>query len=203
MFTEEEVKELLHYIALNPSYKGLFLALILTTGCRAGELLCMRYSNIDLEQKLFYVKEIEDKERIVKPYTKSNEMREVYLNNNAMSFLNLLLKIRKHDKYDDDFLFLNHNSDDGKLHLRAIDDYTRNIQIKLNFDSTKELRSLHDGRRTYATLQYFAGVNIRAIQRQLGHSNPSQTWDYIKDIVDVQKRGEMLEIGNINLNIAI
>ena len=79
----------------------------------------------------------------------------------------------------------------------------KNIQIKLNFDSTKELRSLHDGRRTYATLQYFAGVNIRAIQRQLGHSNPSQTWDYIKDIVDVQKRGEMLEIGNINLNIAI
>lgn len=197
VFTEEETKELLQNAIKYPSYKSLFLGLILTTGCRVGELLCMRYSNVDLENRIFFVSEIEDKERNIKSYTKNNECREVYLNDNALSLLKLLLHIRKYDKHDTNFLFLNDNSDDGKLHLRAIDDYTRNIQIKLNFDSKKEIRSLHDGRRTYATLQYLSGVKLKNIQRQLGHSSITQTEEYIIDLVDNKKRGIDLEKGNL------
>lgn len=84
---------------------------------------------------------------------------------------------------------------DGKLHLRAADNWLREIQPKLGFDRTKEIRSLHDGRRTYASIAYLNGVNITIIQKQLGHSSTSMTWEYIKDIITAKQRAEELEKG--------
>lgn len=199
VFTEVETKILIQYAIKNPTYKSLFLALILTTGCRAGELLCMGYDNIDLEERLFYVEKIENRNHIIKSYTKNNKSRQVYLNNNAMKLLNLLLELRKKDNFDSQFLFLNSESKDGKLHIGAEDGFVRNIQKTLNFDSTKELRSLHDGRRTYATLQYLAGVNLKSIQRQLGHSSVRQTEEYIFDVIDVKHRANDLEKGTLEI----
>ncbi|MBR3605964.1 MAG: site-specific integrase [Lachnospiraceae bacterium] len=199
VFTKEETEILIKYAIQNPTYKSLFLALILTTGCRAGELLCMSYDNIDLEERLFYVEKIENRNHIIKSYTKNNKSRQVYLNNNAIKLLNLLLELRKKDNFDSQFLFLNSESKDNKLHIGAEDGFVRNIQKILNFDCSKELRSLHDGRRTYATLQYLSGVNLKSIQRQLGHSSVRQTEEYIFDTVDLKYRGNDLEKGNLEI----
>ena len=148
----------------------------------------------------FHVSEIEDAKTFeIKPYTKENEAREVYLNENAMMLLNKLLELRKQDNNDSKYLFLNPNATDGKLHLRAADDYLRKIQKELNFDETKEIRSLHDCRRTYASIQYLNGVDITLIQKQLGHKKASQTWDYIKDIVDAETRANRLDKGVLSI----
>lgn len=199
VFTKEETQILIKYAISNPSYKSLFLALILTTGCRAGELLCMSFENIDLDERLFYVEQLENRRQIIKPYTKNNKCRAVYLNDNAMLLLNLLLELRKNDKHDSNYLFLNSEADDGKLHIGAEDGFVRSLQPKLKFDSTKELRSIHDGRRTYATLQYLSGVNLKSIQRQLGHSTMQQTEKYIFDVIDVKHRANDLEKGNLDI----
>lgn len=183
VFTKEETRLLIKYAIENPSYKSLFLGLILTTGCRAGEMLCMSYDNIDLIERTFYVEQIENRRHIIKPYTKNNKPRSVYLNNNAIQLLNLLLELRKNDKHNSRYLFLNPNSRDGKLHIGSADNFVRDLQKTLNFDVTKEIRSLHDGRRTYATLQHFSNVNLKNIQRQLGHSSVRQTEEYILDVV--------------------
>lgn len=45
----------------------------------------------------------------------------------------------------------------------------------------------HDARRTYAKLQYDAGMDINALRQNLGHSNLSTTLNYIGD-VDLNKR---------------
>lgn len=201
VFTEAETKELLRHALIHPNFKSLFVGLALTTGCRCGELLCMSYDNIDLDTNYFHVYEIEDcHTKAIKPYTKNNEDREVYLNANARQLLNELLRLRKHYKIKSRYLFLNDNAEDGKLHARAVDDYLRQLQIKLEFDETKELRSLHDCRRTYATLQFLADVNIKHIQRQLGHSSIKQTEDYINEIIDVRKRAVELEKGAMDLS---
>ena len=47
------------------------------------------------------------------------------------------------------------------------------------------------------SIQYLHGVDIKTIQAQLGHSNPQQTWDYIKDVTDACTRTEKLKKGNI------
>ena len=58
-------------------------------------------------------------------------------------------------------------------------------------------RSLHDCRRTYASIQYLHGVDVKTLQAQLGHSSAAQTWDYIKDIVDNSTRLSKIEKGCI------
>jgi len=199
VFTKEEAEAIIKYAIQYPSYKSLFLALILTTGCRAGELLCMSHENIDLDERLFYVEKLENRRQVIKPYTKNNECRAVYLNDNAMLLLNLLLELRKNDTHPTSYLFLNPEANDGKLHIGAEDGFVRSLQPKLNFDSTKELRSIHDGRRTYATLQYLSGVNLKSIQRQLGHSTMQQTEKYIFDVIDVKHRANDLEKGNLDI----
>ncbi len=199
-FTEPEATEIVNDAIQHPTYKGLFAALDITTGCRAGELLCMATDNISEDHKWFIVKETEDsKTREIKKYTKSHELREVYLNANARKLLELLLELRSQDPNPSRFLFLNEYSDDGKLHLRAADDYLRDLQVKLKFDKSKEIRSLHDGRRTYASIQYLKGVKIDTIRRQLGHKTISQTEEYIKEIIDKRQKEEDLEKGCMDL----
>lgn len=198
-FSEQETTALIKEAFARPTYQSLFTGLILTTGCRAGELLCMSYDTIDLETNYFYVYETEDKDKSIKPYAKENESREVYLDKNARKLLRILLDLRKQDNNPSKYLFLNKNAEDGKLHLRAADDWLRKIQPKLGFDKTKEIRSLHDGRRTYASIAYLHGVDITLIQKQLGHSTANMTWEYIIEIITAKQRAEELEKGCLEI----
>lgn len=202
-FTEAEAIAIIKYALTHPSYKSLFAALVITTGCRAGELLCMAYDNITPDHSWFIVREIEDsKTREIRPYTKNHELREIYLNADARRLLDVLLELRSQDSDKSRFLFLNSNAEDNKLHLRAADDWIRDIQPLLGFDRTKEIRSLHDGRRTYASIQYLHGVSIDVIRRQLGHRTISQTEEYIKEIIDQSSKANELEKGCLTLETA-
>lgn len=83
------------------------------------------------------------------------------------------------------------------MHLRAIDNRMRKIQAEIDLDNKDEIRSPHDCRRTYASIQYLHGVDVKTLQEQLGHASAAQTWDYIKDIVDNSTRLEKIEKGCI------
>lgn len=121
----------------------------------------------------------------------------VYLNDDALAVLKEVLELREKDDSDIPFVFLNPFSDDGKLHLRAMDNRIRKIQHILKMSDDHDVRSCHDCRRTYASIQYMHGIDIKTIQAQLGHSNPQQTWDYIKDVVDAGIRLLMLSRGSL------
>ena len=69
--------------------------------------------------------------------------------------------------------------------------------VKLDVFKDKAIRSAHDCRRTYASIQYLHGIDIKTLQKQLGHAKTTQTWDYIKDIIDTETRAEKLEKGCI------
>ena len=81
------------------------------------------------------------------------------------------------------------------MHIRAIDDYLREYIHKqiLGYDETKEARSPHDCRRTYASLEYLYGTDIYTLRNQLGHSSITQTEEYIKDIIDSFERRQRLK----------
>jgi integrase len=95
------------------------------------------------------------------------------------------------------YLILNHLAIEDKMHLSALDKRIRRLQHLLGFTDKHEIRSCHDCRRTYASIQYLHGVDIKTIQKQLGHRTPQQTWDYIKDIVDTETRLNSLSKGCI------
>ena len=94
-----------------------------------------------------------------------------------MTLFRILPDKRTKDPSDSEFLLLNEFSDDGKMHLRALDNRIRMIQKALKMSKDREIRSCHDCRRTYASIQYIHGVDIKTIQAQLGHSTPQQTWE--------------------------
>lgn len=81
------------------------------------------------------------------------------------------------------------------MHLRAIDNYMREVIHKkvLGLGNEKAIRSPHDCRRTYASLEYLNGTDILTLKEQLGHKNTSQTWDYIKDVVEPEERKEKIK----------
>lgn len=197
-FTEAEALKIIQYAINNPDYINLAIATLITTGLRAGELLALRPEDINLSSGKMNV----DKMEKTKTYEivnrcKDDSDRTVFLNADARLILKKVFEIRECDNTDNEFLFLNDLSDDGKLHLRALDNRLRKIQHTLSFTTYASERSPHDCRRTYASIQYLHDVDIKTIQKQLGHSKVEMTWEYIKDIVDSNTRAEKIEKGCI------
>lgn len=197
-FTENEAVTIIKYALDNPDYHNLAIATLITTGLRAGELLALKPSDVQIE----FGRLIVDKMEVTKSYEivdrcKDDSNRIVYLNSDAKLILSKVLELRNCEESECEFLFLNHSSDDDKMHLRAIDNRIRKLQKELDLDNNDEVRSLHDCRRTYASIQYLHGVDVKTLQAQLGHSSAAQTWDYIKDIVDNSTRLSKIEKGCI------
>ncbi|MBR3606150.1 MAG: site-specific integrase, partial [Lachnospiraceae bacterium] len=98
-----------------------------------------------------------------------------------------------------DYLFLNDKTRYGKLTYNPLDRHIRLLQKEILKFSNKNIRSCHDCRRTYASIQYLklGDKCITIIQKQLGHKTPTQTWEYIKDIVEPLNRIDILEAGTI------
>ena len=128
-------------------------------------------------------------------YVKENKAREVYLSDEALTVVKACLSFRLSDTNHSPYLLLNPCSSDGKMHLRAIDDYMREVihTEVLGYGDEREARSPHDCRRTYASLEYLSGTPINVIKEQMGHSNVGQTWDYIKNVVEASERRNQLK----------
>ena len=131
-------------------------------------------------------------DRVIVDSAKDYSDRLVFMNDDAMRIAKILVK----DKKINDYLFINpYNSNGDHIHCENVDQRLRRLQDRdIQFDNPC-IRSAHDCRRTYASIQYKHGIDLVTIQRQLGHKNPTQTWDYIKDIVDADERLEKLKSG--------
>lgn len=122
----------------------------------------------------------------------------------AELILQKAVAFREQDQSHSPFLLLNKHSEAGKLHLRALDNHLRDF---IHYDVLKlskkwNARSAHDRRHTYASLEYLAGTDIRTIKMQMGHNSEAQTWDCIKEVIDVEERKNRLRGGNILSEIA-
>lgn len=195
-FTKAEASLIVNHALKNPNYKSLAVAMLVVTGLRVGELLGLKVDDIYLEDGYLWIHQSEDtKTYEILDYVKENKSREVYLSDEALKVIKVCTEYRNSDNTVSPFLFLNNNSSDGKMHLRAIDNYLREYihKIVLGYDNRKEARSPHDCRRTYASLEYLNGTRVDVLMAQLGHANVSQTWDYIKNVVEASERRSQLK----------
>lgn len=119
----------------------------------------------------------------------------MYLSDEAHMIVGLAIKYRAKDSSSSPYLFLNHNAKDGKMHLRAQNDYMRRHihHDILGYGDEREPRSPHDCRRTYASLEYLNGTDIYTLKNQLGHTKITQTEEYIKDIIEASERKNRLK----------
>ena len=191
-YTLEQAKSIISFCLEHPSYSRLAIAFSLVTGLRVGELVALQVSDINYVTGKMHVCRMESKNRLEKkyevvPHCKTPQsVRYVFLSEDALNVLSCIMDYRKQNDCSSIWLFP--GQDDGNLHFdgpeKAIWKLNRRLKMPYNC-------SMHDCRRTYASIAYLYGhIDLKRLQRQLGHKTPTQTWDYIKDIVDTADDAE-------------
>lgn len=142
------------------------LVVALNTGMRRGEILQLKWKQIDFEKRMIRVER-----------TKSGRIRHIDINEPLLNELLLL----KQKRQDNEFVFF--NSETGKPYQdvsRAFDAACRRAGIK---DLT-----FHSLRHTFATRLIEKGVDLITIKELLGHSTVKTTERYTHSFQEQKKR---------------
>lgn len=179
-FTEIEV-EMMRKVALNPKSKMAhpkrdlaIVEVLYSTGCRVGELVNIRRSDINGER--------------VKVIGKGNKERYVYLNPRAQMAVIDYLSSRA-DDYDWLFPGYARESQGRIMENKPIDKGSVEAMVrKLGKRAGIEKAHPHRFRRTAATIALRRGMPIEQVSRMLGHENLATTQIYaITADEDVQR----------------
>ncbi len=161
----EQIQALLGQVQ-DPRYYTLFLAAIMT-GARQGELLGLKWSDIDWDSRQVLIQRTYNKGRFFTPKTKGSR-RKIDL---APTVIRQLKKWRLAVPANEiDLVFPNEH---GKP-MNYSNMVQRHFRPALRAAKLPEIR-FHDLRHTYASLFIEQGENIKYIQTQLGHSSPTVT----------------------------
>ncbi|TYB81849.1 MAG: tyrosine-type recombinase/integrase [Kosmotoga sp.] len=164
-FTAEEVS-----LILNHAYKHYhrfyaFYAVLFLTGMRMGEVLAMKWQNVDFNRETYHVRERMTNGDLDTVKTVGSK-RHVEFDEDGI----VLEALKEHKKYSfmkSDFIFLNQYGNE----------YTSSNHIKINVWEPMlkrlglEYRIMYQARHTYAVLSLLAGDNINFICSQMGHAS--------------------------------
>ena len=162
----------------------LFLA---TTGCRRGESLGLRWSDVNLDRAVVSIRQ-QLTESGFKPRTKSDKPRVIELDSETVAELRrwradqarerLLLGEDYHD-HGLVFCFADGRPYNPERFSREFD---RRLARPPFRDALPKIR-LHDLRHTWATLALVAGVDVKIVSERLGHSSPMITWQTYQHVI--------------------
>lgn len=172
-------------------------ALILQTGLRIGEMIGLRWSDVDFENKILHIRRTmgyrhsAGEWRIGEPKTK-NSIRDVPLTQEAVDILKnqkeklKTLKVRPIEFSDSVFL----SFDGTPTKNTAYDNRLRYYSDKAGI----ERFSMHTLRHTFATRCIEAGMKPKTLQMILGHSNIGITMNLYVHVTDDEKAKEIENI---------
>ena len=161
----------------------------LYTGLRLGEVIALKWQNVDMKNKLIYIDKtlstISQNHKTLtiesSPKTQSS-IREIPISNQLL-FLLKQLKL----KSTNDYVIVSHNN--KQIKPRAYQKSFENLLKKLHIKHY----GFHAIRHTFATRLLENGVDIKTISELLGHSSPTITLNrYIH--TNLQKKRKAMEI---------
>lgn len=164
-------------------YKTLFDVLYFT-GLRKGELLGLKWKDIDFIDKTINInKQLTKKGTITTPKTKKSN-RIIYLDDFLMNEL-LLLKeyyIEKYNFFNDNYFVF------GYAKYISFTTLKRKKDFYCSKANVKQIK-IHEFRHSHAVLLYQNDIPIIDIKNRLGHENMSTTTDtYLKNLPRDEKR---------------
>lgn len=159
------------------NYKhGAFVMCLLYTGMRRGEILALKVSDIDLENKVIHVnKAVEFKNNT--PNIKAPKTPKSNRNIPILEVLEPYLKTAIQNKNADDVVFCKDNGaiyDKSSIQMlfrnfnKQYNEYIGNEDSPVHF-------TMHQFRHTFCTILYNAGVDVKMAQDLLGHSSVNVT----------------------------
>jgi len=163
---DDEEKRLFDSIDSSAQHLKSILIVALNTGMRRGEILQLKWKQIDFKKEMIRVER-----------TKNGKIRYIDINELLLNELFLL----KQKRQDNEFVFF--NSGTGKPYQdvsRAFDAACRRAEIE-------NLR-FHDLRHTFATRLIEKGVDLITIKELLGHSTVKTTERYTHSFQEQKKR---------------
>lgn len=162
-FNMEEVNAILAYTAEKcPEFLAMFTVLF-HTGMRIGEVLAMKWKNLDTMSATYYVKEHFTEKRLETPKTKKSK-RIVSLTDETMTAL------KTHKPYTflkSEYMFCNQY---GKPWVSS-EHVTRTIWEPMLKRLGIAYRVMYQCRHTHASLSILAGDNLAVIAERMGHEN--------------------------------
>lgn len=200
-YTQSEVGVIRRYIldnyaAITNKLQPLaLLGVLLTffTGVRCGELAVLKLTDFDEDNETLLIERTETRNQkahtysIKPPKTKASN-RNINLTVDAINILKLILSVRKEMGIESEYLFTDRNG--NRLHcprfIKTIETINRRTELPYN-------RSMHDIRRTYASICYLSNVPLHVIQRQLGHETVQQTQEYLQDLISQEEGKKYLD----------
>ena len=147
---KEEIKRLIN---VSTGYLRAMIIIALNTAMRKGEILNLRWNDIDFNEHYIYIKE-----------SKSNKTRKIPMNGVVAATL-------KDIKRQGEFVFMS-----PKTETRFIGTF-RSFKTACRKAGVHDLR-FHDLRHTAATLMVMGGTDLVTVKEILGHSSIEMTMRY-------------------------
>lgn len=174
--------------------------LCLYTGLRMGELLALRWNNVDLEQHtirvchtIIFVKDRNPKSKTfgkkilsVASTTKTNQTRTLKLNTKAFDAISELKQVAdsKHS------IFVVSNNDGELVRPKAFAQSFRSI-CDIADISLPQGTNVHALRHTFASMLFAKGVQVKIVSALLGHSSVQRTMNTYIHLIQQQEAQAM------------
>lgn len=166
-FSEQELDDVLNLPVFTNDFEGIRNKLIIdmfyATGIRRSELIHLKFSDVDLSQKMIKVLGKRNKERLVPLLPAIVDLVKLYVGERQ------LLKEIKDNEYF--FISLKGVKLSESFVYRIINTYFSNV-------STKVKKSPHILRHTFATHLLNNGADLNSVKELLGHSSLASTQIY-------------------------
>ena len=182
VLTQNEIVRLLNQ-AYDEGYYEMFL-LELTTGMRRGEILGLKWRDLNLETGELNIKRQLTTKGISVPKTKSS-IRTILL---PPDMLDLLREMKKTAKYD--WIFPSPVKEGEPRNPTAI---TKRFRIMLERAHCKHVR-FHDLRHTFATMALENGMDVKTLSAMIGHVSSETTLNIYSHVTDTMRAQAAVKI---------
>ena len=179
---QNEIVRLLNQ-AYDEGYYEMFL-LELTTGMRRGEILGLKWRDLNLETGELNIKRQLTTKGISVPKTKSS-IRTILL---PPDMLDLLREMKKTAKYD--WIFPSPVKEGEPRNPTAI---TKRFRIMLERAHCKHVR-FHDLRHTFATMALENGMDVKTLSAMIGHVSSETTLNIYSHVTDTMRAQAAVKI---------
>lgn len=186
VYDEKEIDSLIQCLKGTDMEVPIMLAL--TLGLRRGELIALRWENVDLDNGIVHICENRvdglNGEVITKSPKSQAGIRDIPLSASLITMLkkHKLKYMKKQLKYGvgknkDDYVICQHNGQPYKPFS-----FTKKFRTFLNKNNLRHIR-LHDLRHTNASVMLSQGISPKVAQQRLGHSDFSTTMNIYSHVM--------------------